>query len=75
MERLDPLLSGVLRVDPCRLADDVTIDDLDGWDSLTHMTLITALESTFDIKLSGDEIADMQSVGAIRQTLRDHGIS
>lgn len=74
IKELDPLLSSVLRVDADRLADEVTMDDLDGWDSLTHMTLITALESTFGIELDGDEIADMQSIGAVRRTLKQHGV-
>ncbi len=75
MERLAPLLCELFRVDQAQLSDRITMNDLDGWDSLTHMELITSLESTFSIELSGDEIADMQSIGAIRKTLQNHGLS
>ena len=37
------------------------------------MVLIDRLEGTFAIQLSGDEIADMKTVGAARRAIESHG--
>jgi acyl carrier protein len=39
------------------------------------MQLIIQLEETYKVQLSGDEIADMRSVGAARAALRAHGVT
>jgi len=45
------------------------------WDSLKHIEIIVAIEGTYKIDLTGDEIADMTSVKAIREQLANHGVS
>lgn len=44
------------------------------WDSLQHIALISAIERTFDISLSMDEMMEMRTVGDIEAVLRRHGI-
>lgn len=41
------------------------LKDFSNWDSMNHMILITQIESEFDIQFSGDEIADLKTVGCI----------
>jgi len=48
-------------------------DDVPRWDSLQHIALIQALETTFSIRLSMDEMMEMQSVAGIEAVLRRHG--
>ena len=43
--------------------------DIPGWDSLAHMDIIAAVESAFGIEFTGDEIADMQTVGDMWKTV------
>lgn len=50
------------------------MQDVEQWDSLKHMGLIVALEKHYSIELSGDEIAEMTSVGAIQTILKKHGV-
>jgi acyl carrier protein len=38
------------------------------------MMLIVRLEQDYAIEFSGDEIADLRSVGDIRATLQAHGV-
>lgn len=45
------------------LSDDLTANDVDNWDSLTHMILITEIETLFDIKFKLKELNKMKNVG------------
>jgi acyl carrier protein len=38
-------------------------DDIEGWDSLTHVNLIVAVESGFSVKFSLKEMAGLRNVG------------
>lgn len=41
--------------------DQLVYNEYDGWDSVAHMTLVTALEEKFDCMLDVDDILDMSS--------------
>lgn len=56
------------------VADPLALSDIPTWDSLSHMMLIVRLEQDYAIQFSGDEIADLRSVGDIRATLLRHGV-
>ncbi len=45
------------------LRDEMTADDVDGWDSLAHINLIIALEKRFGIKFATAEISRMKEPG------------
>ena len=69
MEELDSILSATLKVPADQLGDDKGMEDVPAWDSLSHMDLILAIESHFAIELTGDDIADMVTLGAIREVI------
>lgn len=55
------------------LGDEVTLMSFAEWDSLTHMFFITKLEEAYGIELSGDEIANMQTIGDIKRVIVSKG--
>lgn len=71
---MEKLISEVFGIAVDSVHDELDFDSIGSWDSLTHMQLITALEDNYKVQFSGDEIADMRSVGAARTALRGHGI-
>ena len=72
MISLEKLISQTLNIPEQRVTDDMTMEDTAEWDSLKHMELIVAIEQTYSIELTGDEIADMVSIRAIRAAVDNH---
>lgn len=47
------------------LTDATTAADVEGWDSLTHITLLSAVEDEFDIKFDMKAVQGLKNVGAM----------
>ncbi len=45
------------------------------WDSVGHMTLVAAIEDTFDIALDTDDIIDMSSFEKAQELLQKYNIT
>ncbi len=45
------------------LTPETTADDVDGWDSLSHVNLIVAVSSRFNIRFKPKEILGFKNVG------------
>jgi len=45
------------------LRDDMTASDVDSWDSLTHMLMITKVEEELNIKFKLRELNKLKQVG------------
>lgn len=71
--KLEKLISEALSASEDSLQDSTELRDIPAWDSMTHIVLITRLEEEFGVQLTGDEIADMKTVGDARRFLRGHG--
>ena len=52
--------------DSFAIEDRMGFDDIPGWDSVGHMSLISQLETHWGITLEMDEIVGLDSVGAVR---------
>lgn len=52
------------------LKDELTANDVDGWDSLSHIDLIVALEGRFKIKLTTGEVSKLKNVGDLVALIR-----
>ena len=47
------------------LTDEMTAADVEEWDSLTHITLLSAVEDEFDIKFDMKAVQGLKNVGAM----------
>jgi acyl carrier protein len=71
--KLVEVLKESFNVNQPDLADDVRLMSFGEWDSLAHMFFISKLERTYEIELTGDEIADMQTIGDIKKVIKSRG--
>jgi len=51
------------------LSEEMTADDVDAWDSLSHINLIIAIELTFEIEFKQSEIQNFANVGQLKQSI------
>ena len=60
---LNGIFCEVFNDDSIMIARATTADDIDGWDSLSHVNLIVAVEMRFKIRFTGGEVSGLKNVG------------
>jgi acyl carrier protein len=73
-ERLKAIILRELHLKDFTFNDDTKAFQVPGWDSLSHMRIITAVEGEYGIRLRNVEIIKLKSVGDL-QILIDSKIS
>lgn len=63
LKTLDQVFRKVLKRDDITLNETTTANDVEGWDSLTNMLLISEIEKTFKLHFSFREIVRLKNVG------------
>lgn len=71
---LEKIFADVFAIPEDTISDTLSLREIGSWDSMSHMVLITRIEEAFLVQLTGDQIADMKTVGDARLALRAHGI-
>jgi acyl carrier protein len=72
MNRINQLLADTFKISLEDAAKNLGMNDVNNWDSLSHMNLIVSIEDEFKIELSGDEIAEMVTFNQIREIIQKH---
>ncbi len=65
MESLAEVFREVFADASIQLTAKTTADDIEGWDSLSHVNLIIAVEMKFGIEFSQKEIRSFSNVGEL----------
>ena len=68
-EKLNEVFSDVFDED-ITVTAETTSSDIEEWDSLTHITLISEVEDAFDMKFSMKEVLGMQNVGEMADIIQ-----
>lgn len=69
--RLTEIFQDVFDDDSITLTEKTTADDIDAWDSLEHITLISAVEKAFKMRFSMKEVSGMKNVGEMIDILAE----
>ena len=69
-DRLTNVFRDVFDNPSITIFDQMTAADVDGWDSLTHITLVVAAEKAFNVKFSTRDIQSLQDVGGLLALIR-----
>lgn len=69
VEKLTNVFLEVFNDNSIVLRDDMTAADVENWDSLTHMLMITKVEEVFGIKFKLKELNKLKMVGDLISTI------
>ena len=61
--KLNEIFIDVLDLDEVELTDETSANDIEEWDSLSHIQIIVAIEKAFGIKFSSQEMITWKNVG------------
>ena len=70
-KKLKNVFSVVFELDPTFINENSSPDNIDNWDSLKHMMLISALEEEFDIQFSDQEMLELLNYKLIKHILTE----
>ena len=68
-ERLVDVFRQVFDDETLILTDETTADDIGGWDSVAHINLMFSIEQAFGVQFNGNELAELENIGELKQFL------
>lgn len=63
VQRIQAILEQVLKHNRFEIHDELTATMVEGWDSLTHMVIITEIEKQFGVQFKLKEINKLKNMG------------
>ncbi|MBQ3079372.1 MAG: acyl carrier protein [Clostridia bacterium] len=69
LKKLQRVFREVFDDSSIKLTEKTTAKDVDGWDSLMHITLIAEVEDAFGVKFSMKEVTGMKNIGEMVQLI------
>ena len=69
LHRVEEVFRDVLDNEEITLAEITTANDIDEWDSLTHVELVRAVEKAFGIRFTSAEILSWKNVGEMVESV------
>ncbi len=63
MAQVQEVFRDELELNDLVLEDETTAEDVEEWDSLSHVQLVVALEKSFNIKFTSREILSWDNIG------------
>lgn len=63
LNQINEIFIDVLDEDDIAIMESTTANDVEGWDSLTHIQLVVAIEKHFKVRFSSIEIRSWKDVG------------
>ena len=64
---LKTVILDVLRLDDWELTDETLAAEVPGWDSLSHVNVVLAVEKHFDVRFTNRDIFSLKDVGDLQR--------
>ena len=62
-DKMEEIFTDIMDLKDIKLNDETFADDIEEWDSLSHIQIIVAIEKAFGIKFSSQEMITWKNVG------------
>lgn len=70
LKKITGVFADNLDLDNLSLSETTTADEVEGWDSLTHVQLVVAVEKAFKIRFNAKEIQSWKNVGEMIDSIQ-----
>jgi len=74
-EQLQQLIAKILLIDLEEISPALQRDDVEDWDSMTHLVLVSDIEHEFGVSFSDEEVVEISSVADIVALLSAKGVN
>ncbi|MBR1729932.1 MAG: acyl carrier protein [Selenomonadaceae bacterium] len=71
LEELQEIFRSVFDDDSLIISRETTADDIDDWDSLAHIELVSNIEKKFSVKFTMVEVMSLENVGEFLDLLNE----
>lgn len=62
-DKMEEIFTDIMDLKDIKLNDETSADDIEEWDSLSHIQIIVAIEKAFGFKFSSQEMITWKNVG------------
>lgn len=63
LEKINDVFKEIFDDETLEVDENTTANDVEGWDSLTHINIIASVEKEFNIDFSTKEVISMKNIG------------
>ena len=71
IEDLSEVFKAVFDDDELDITEESSANDVEGWDSMTHVLLLSAIEEQFGIEFNQKEVRKFQTVGDLLDSVNE----
>ena len=65
--KLKNIILNELNLEDYEIQEELRADEIPGWDSLTHINIILAIEKGFNIRFNRVEILSLRNIGELKK--------
>lgn len=66
---LKTVIMAALKLDDWEITETTTAGEVPGWDSLSHINVVLAVEKHFGVRFKGAEVLRLKSVGDLQRLI------
>lgn len=75
LEKFNKIIGETLNIRNVKdINDEMGPDEIEDWDSLAHVELVSGLEENFGITLNVTDISRMYTIGDVKKILKKYGV-
>ena len=74
-EKYSEIFKTALNISDDKLNENIKYNEIEEWDSIGHMTLVSALEEEYKITLETDDIVDFSSFKKGKEILKKYNVN
>ena len=72
---IEAIFRDIFMDDTINLSETTSPVDINEWDSLAHVTLLSSIERKFGVRFTAEEMGSIQDISTLLKVLNERGVS